>query len=190
MSAEQKVPAAVPAARDAEPPLKKRALTLYGIIVFKLIKGLLCVALAVVIYHEANQDISRDWADFLQQPLVKYIFEALKIHPENKFFTLVAQNIAELTKAKVHQAALGALLLSLFPLTEGIGMLFRVSWAGWLAIGESAFFVPIEVRHLVEKFSWFVFGLTVINIIVVWYLYAYREVLFHHHRHPRRPPES
>ncbi len=191
MPPEQKAPAEIPAKVAVEPPLKKRAITLYGIIVFKLVKGLLCVALALVIYHEANKDISKDWADFLQKPIVTTIFEALKIHPENKFFTLVAQNIADLTKAKVHQAALGALLLSLFPLTEGIGMLFRVPWAGWLAIGESAFFVPIEVRHLVENFTWFVFGVTVVNIIIVWYLYAYREVLFHHHhRHHRHPPES
>ena len=191
MPPEQKAPAEIPAKVAVEPPLKKRAITLYGIIIFKLVKGLLCVALALVIYHEANKDISKDWADFLQKPIVTTIFEALKIHPENKFFTLVAQNIADLTKAKVHQAALGALLLSLFPLTEGIGMLFRVPWAGWLAIGESAFFVPIEVRHLVENFTWFVFGVTVVNIIIVWYLYAYREVLFHHHhRHHRHPPES
>ena len=181
MPSEQKAPAEIPAKVAVEPPLKKRAITLYGIIVFKLVKGLLCVALALVIYHEANKDISKDWANFLHKPIVTTIFEALKIHPENKFFTLVAQNIADLTKAKVHQAALGALLLSLFPLTEGIGMLFRVPWAGWLAIGESAFFVPIEVRHLVENFTWFVFGVTVVNIIIVWYLYAYREVLFHHH---------
>jgi len=187
MSAEEKLPAAVPAVREVEPPLKRRAFTLYGIIVFKLIKGLLCVAFAVVLYKEASKDMSKDWADFLQQPFVKSIFDALRIHPENHFFTLLAEKIANLTQANVHKAALGALLLSLFPLTEGIGMWFRVPWAGWLAIGESAFFVPIEVRHLIEKFSWFVVGVTAVNIIIVWYLYAFRHVLFHHHHRSHSP---
>jgi len=102
-----------------EPPLKKRAVTLYGIIVFKLVKGVLCVALAVVFYKEASKDMSKEWLDFLQQPVVKTTFEALRINPENHFFTLVAEKIGNLTQANVHRAALGALLLSLFPLTEG-----------------------------------------------------------------------
>ena len=34
-----------------------------------------------------------------------------------------------------------------FSLVEGFGLIFRVPWAGWLAIGESAFFIPIEVRR-------------------------------------------
>ena len=91
----------------------------------------------------------------------------------------------------MHRAAWGAVILSLFPLVEGIGLMFRVSWAGWLAIGESAFFLPIEFYELVKPntFSWSILGVTVINIIIVWYLYDNREVLFrHHHRRPR--PEA
>ena len=44
-----------------EPPLKKRAVTLYAIIIFKLFKALLCMALAAAIYHEANKNLSEDW---------------------------------------------------------------------------------------------------------------------------------
>ena len=43
------------------------------------------------------------------------------------------------------------MLFSLFPLVEGTGMLFRAGWAGWLAIGESAFFVPIETVRAGQK---------------------------------------
>ena len=62
-------------------------------------------------------------------------------------------------------------------------MIFRVSWAGWMAIGESAFFVPIEFYELVRKprFSWSIFVLTIINILIVWYLAKNRHRLFHHH---------
>jgi uncharacterized membrane protein (DUF2068 family) len=73
------------------------------------------------------------------------------------------------------------MLFSLFPLVEGIGMLFRAGWAGWLAIGESAFFVPIELYELARKFSIYVLLVMVVNVIIVWYLYAYRVTLFHHH---------
>ena len=39
MSAEQKAPGEIRAGREVEPPLKKRAVTLYAIIIFKLFKG-------------------------------------------------------------------------------------------------------------------------------------------------------
>jgi uncharacterized membrane protein (DUF2068 family) len=193
MSSDQKVPGAIPAAGEVEPPLKKRAVTLYAIIIFKLIKGLLCVALALVIYNEADNNIPEDYQNFLQNRLVKTVFKDLRIHPESKFFTHLAEQFGTLTEAKVKWAALGVLLLSLFPLVEGIGMLFRVGWAGWLAIGETAFFIPIEFYEMLkqvlarpDKFPWSIFVVTIINIIIVWYLYDNRQVLFHHHhrRHP------
>ena len=195
MSAQQNAPGITRAAGGVEPLLKKRAPTLYAIIIFKLIKGLLCVALALVLYHEAKKDLSDDWSRFLKSPFVSAVFGQLKIHPESKFFRGLADNIALLTEAKVHRAALGALLLSLFPLVEGIGLLFRASWAGWLAIGESAFFLPIELYELVntqmakpDTFPWSIFVVLVINIIIVWYLYDNREVLFHHHHRAHRHP--
>jgi len=63
--------------------------------------------------------------------------------------------------------------------------MFRVKWAGWLAIVESAFFVPVEIYKLVEDFSWFMVGVAIINSFIVWYLYANRERLFHHHQRAR-----
>jgi uncharacterized membrane protein (DUF2068 family) len=187
MSSEQKekAPREIRATVAGEPLLKKRAPTLYFIIVFKLVKGLLCVALAVVIWHEAKHDLSEDWDKFLHSPFVTTVFGELRIHPESKFWIDLAKTIGQLTEANMYRAAWGAVVLSLFPLVEGIGLMFRVSWAGWLAIGESAFFLPIEFYELVKPntFSWSILVVTVINIIIVWYLYDNREVLFHHHHH-------
>jgi len=200
MSSEQqeKAPRDIRAVAAVEPPIKRRAPTLYFIIVFKLIKGLLCVALALLLYHEAKKDLSDDWDKFLKSPFASTVIREFKIHPESRFFKGLADDIALLTEAKVHRAALGALLLSLFPLVEGIGLLFRAPWAGWLAIGESAFFLPIELYELVnnqmarpDTFPWSIFAVMVINLIIVWYLYENREVLFHHHhRAPRHPGGS
>ena len=33
----------------------------------------------------------------------------------------------------------------------GMGLAFRAQWAVWLAIGESAFFIPIEIFELVRR---------------------------------------
>lgn len=164
--------------------LKRRAPTLYLIILFKLGKGLLAGFLATVLYFQPATKLPSEYEQLMGRQWVKQTFHYLRIHPENDFFKRIAIRIADVTDAGVREAAIGALLWSLFPLTEGIGMLFRAGWAGWLAIGESAFFVPLEVHRLLGDFSWFMVGVTLTNIGIVWYLYANRECLFHH-RHFR-----
>lgn len=164
----------------AEPPLR-RAPTLYAIILFKIGKGILFCAFGIVLYFQATHDLPKEWDDFLKLPTVEHIFNRLRIHPENKFFQHVAEQIDNVTVAQVHVWALGIIGFSLFPLVEGTGLLFRVPWAGWLTIGESAFFVPIELYELAKKFSYYMLLVMIINILIVWYLYAYRQTLFHHH---------
>ena len=87
------------------------------------------------------------------------------------------------------------ILLGLFLLVGGSGLAFRAKWAIWLAIGESAFFIPIEIFELVRRralapenhphlFSHPKTGLTIVlavNILIVWYLYENRNRLFRHH---------
>jgi uncharacterized membrane protein (DUF2068 family) len=165
-----------------EPPLK-RAPTLYAIIIFKLIKGVLFCAFGIAMYFQATHDLPKEWDSLLKRPFVEHVFDRLRIHPENKFFHHIAEQIANVTETQVHVWAMGVILFSLFPLVEGTGLLYRVSWAGWLTIGESAFFVPIEVYELARQFTPFMLAVMISNIFIVWYLYANRGMLFHHHHH-------
>ena len=157
-------------------PREKRYPTLYAIIGFKLLKGSLFLTLAIVAYCLSDNDLPYEFGRLLH---------VLRVHPGNRFFTQLAVKVGQITEVKMLWAAAGTLVYSLFSLVEGVGLIFRVSWAGWLAIGESAFFVPLEVHKLLDDFSWFMVAVTVINIFIVWYLYANRERLFHepHHRH-------
>jgi uncharacterized membrane protein (DUF2068 family) len=150
---------------------RKRAPTLYAIIAMKLSKGLLLVVLACVAYALSDNDLPYEYDRLLH---------FLRLNPENKFFSDLAIQVEHLTEVKVLHVAVGTLLYSLFSLVEGVGLLFRVSWAGWLAIGESSFFIPIEVYELVHRFSKTVLIILVINIVIVWYLLKNRERLFHH----------
>jgi uncharacterized membrane protein (DUF2068 family) len=186
MALDAKVSPQGTSAAEQEEPLR-RAPTLYLIIVFKLAKALLAGFLATVLYFQPATRLPTEYEAFMGRPIVKQTFHYLRLHPENKFFTRLAMKISHVTDAGVRDAAIGALLWSLFPLTEGIGLLFRVKWAGWLAIVESAFFVPVEIYKLLDAFSWFMVAVTVINIFIVWYLYSNRERLFHHHHHHHRP---
>ena len=153
---------------------KKRAPTLYFIIICKLIKGVVSLLLALGVYKMTGASLS---------DLFDRVVHWMHLDPENRFLSEIGDKLDTITPANVRWVATGTLLYSLFALVEGFGLIFRVPWAGWLAIGESAFFIPIEVRELVIRPHWFVFGVLAFNVLIVWYLYANRSWLFRHHHH-------
>jgi uncharacterized membrane protein (DUF2068 family) len=162
---------------------KKRAPTLYAIITIKLLKGLLFVTLAVVAYTLSDNNLPAEY---------KHLLHLLRLNPERKFWTDLATQIGQLTEANVLWAAAGTLFYSMFSLIEGVGLMFRVSWAGWMAIGESAFFIPIEIYDLVHQatparphpgHTVMVLVILVINVVIFWYLLQNRHRLFRHHQH-------
>jgi len=152
--------------------IKKRAPALYIIIAFKLLKGIALILLALGVYSLTDNNLPEDFRNLLQ---------SLHLGPERKFFTHLADRIADVTPRNLRWFATGTLLYSLFSIVEGVGLIFRVSWAGWLAIGESIFFIPLELFELLRKFSWPVFAILAINVWIVWYLLANRNRLFRHH---------
>ena len=98
----------------------------------------------------------------------------------------MAKSIAKITPANIYWVATGTAFYSLFSLVEGVGLMFRVTWAGWMAISESIFFIPIEVYELIKptgKSSWTVYIILILNIVIVWYLLKNRRRLFRHHHH-------
>jgi len=162
-------------------PVKKRAPTLYLIIGFKLLKGLLFVALAVTMYTLSDNNLPEELRNVLQH---------LRLNPERKFWVDFARQIGQWTEARVVIGAAATLVYSLFSLVEGVGLMFRVSWAGWMAIGESAFFIPIEIYELVHRpppepgrhgHPILISAILLLNILIVWYLFKNRERLFRHH---------
>src|ERR1043166_9012644 len=137
--------------------VKKRAPTLYVIIAIKLIKGLLLLLLAFGVYKISGRDLPE---------LFGQLLAFFHLAPERKFFADLAEKIETLSAAKLVWLAGGTFLYSLFSLVEGVGLIFRIKWAGWLAIGESAFFIPIEVFELVHRgFSWKITAILGLNVL-------------------------
>jgi uncharacterized membrane protein (DUF2068 family) len=159
-------------AHGSEIILQKRAPTLYAIIGFKLIKGLLLLSLALGIYRLADEDLVQGFRRFLQ---------FIKIDPERRFFTDLARSLGHVTPANIFWVAAGTAFYSLFSLVEGVGMVFRAPWACWMAVGESLFFIPIEIYEMVYHPSWKLVVILVLNVVIAWYLTVNRHRLFKHH---------
>ena len=157
---------------------KARAPTLYFIVAIKLIKGVALLLLALGVFSLANRDLSDVFDQFLRW---------VHLDPERSFFQGIGDWLDTITPANVREVASGTFLCGLFLIVLGLGLAFRAKWAIWLAIGESAFFIPIEIFELVrrpETSHYHPVELLIvlaINVIIVWYLFENRQRLFRHH---------
>ena len=162
----------------------KKALTLYIIAICKLAKGLALLLIAAGIYSMAGKDLQADFDRFL---------EWVRLDPEHAFFHSISESLAEITPGNVRSAALATGLYGIFLLVGGTGLAIRAKWAIWLTIGESAFFIPIEIFELIRPhspesemhphvmFAHPKLGIAIvlsINILIVWYLFRNRGRLF------------
>ena len=120
---------------------KQRAPTLYFIVAIKLIKGSALLLLALGVFSLANKDLSDVFDQFLRW---------VHLDPERSFFQGIGDWLDTITPANVRWVASGTFLCGLYLIVLGLGLAFRAKWAIWLAIGESAFFIPIEIFELVR----------------------------------------
>jgi uncharacterized membrane protein (DUF2068 family) len=150
--------------------VKQRAPALDGIIAIKLTKGLIFLTVALVAYAFSNNNLPDEYRKLLH---------FLNLNPEQRFFAWLAAQIGKITQANVLWVAAGTFCYSLFSLVEGIGLIFRVSWASWMAIGEAALFIPLEVYDLWKKFSVGVLAILILNVFILEYLFRNRKRLFH-----------
>lgn len=171
------------------PVSRKRAPTFYFIIAIKLAKGVALLLTSASIFSLAGQDLSGLFDQFIRW---------IHLDPENRFFNNFSDWLTTITPTNMRVLATGTLLYGLFLLVGGTGLAFRAKWAIWLAIGEAAFFIPIEIYELVRRLGRHVvetdepshiaypkLGLLlvlVLNIMIVWYLMQNRQRLFRHHK--------
>lgn len=153
-------------------PQKSRAPTLYVIIAIKLLKGLALLLFGLGVLSLVGQDLD----ERLDQALRWIAF-----NPEEQFFVELGDKLKSITPANVRGVAIGTMLYSIFSFVEGIGLILRVRWIGWVVIGESLFFIPLEVYDLLRGLSTVVLVILVINIMIVWYLLKNKDRLFKHH---------
>jgi uncharacterized membrane protein (DUF2068 family) len=152
-------------------PPSQRAPALYGIVAFKLLRGLLLVLLAVKGFELVGEDL---------RPHFDEAVKRLKLDPETEFFDRLGDRIDAITPVNVGWAATGALLYGVLSLAEGTGLGVRARWAGLLVVGESGFFVPVETYALIKNPSLTILAVLILNVAIVLYLHRNRERLFRH----------
>lgn len=155
--------------------LPKRAAGLYTIIAIKFGKGLLLGLLAAGFFSLVGDNLQQELGSLLRW---------VNLNPEREFWTALGDRLQHVTPERLQWLASGTLLYALLLFGESFGLARRCFWAVWLAIGETAFFIPIEIFDLVQEPSWIVSVILAGNVFIVAYLVRNRERLFHHHQRP------
>ena len=152
-------------------PRRQRAAGLYTVIAIKLGKALLLLAIGLGIFSLLGDDLRSQFERF-----VRFIRQ----DPEEQFWVNIGTQLQQVTPENIRWVASGTLLYALLLFVETVGLIGRYGWAVWLAIGETAFFIPIEVFDLAQHFRTGVLGLLLVNLLIAWYLVRNRERLFRH----------
>jgi uncharacterized membrane protein (DUF2068 family) len=160
--------------------VRKRAPALTAIITLKGVKAIVLLAVGLGLFSLIGQDL-----DARFDAILRFIH----IDPDKHFWFELGNKLQKITPSNLRWVGSGSLLYSVLLLTESIGLIRRSWWAVWLAIGETAFFIPIEVHHMVEHFTLLVATILAVNTLIVAYLVRNRDRLFRHHQ-PHHPPES
>ena len=160
----------IPPILFGSPALKQRAPGLYAIVAFKFLKGLLLLIAALVVYSLAGLNFQEEFGRMLRDA---------NLESQTQLFNEFSSWLRTVSPARVRLIVAGTVFYGLFSILEGTGLFLRASWAGWAAIGESAFFVPVEVVQMIRDFSVLITVVLILNVAIVWYLYANRRRLFH-----------
>jgi uncharacterized membrane protein (DUF2068 family) len=141
------------------------------IIVERIIKAVVLIALAVGLLVAGRTGLLTNWADYAQDQLNLAAGNSLIVDLLLKLVVYIG-NFSHTTLL-----AVGAIIYALLEGTEGVGLAMRRRWAEYLTVIATGILIPYEAYEVVHKVTLFKVGALLLNVAVVGYL-AYRKRLF------------
>jgi uncharacterized membrane protein (DUF2068 family) len=140
---------------------RKTTATLLLIALFKLIKGILLLAVGIGALKLLHRDVAQTVAHWV---------DILRVDPDNRIIHGLLTRVLSVTPAQLRAASAGTLVYSGLLLTEGLGLLFRKRWAEYFTIITTAGLIPIEVYEISRRVTTAKVAVLFINVAIVAYL--------------------
>ena len=128
---------------------------------FKLLKGLLLLAVAVGALRLLNQDVASK---------VRHWIAVLGVDPDNQHIDAVLTRLTSLDNHTLEEIGVGSFVYSALLLTEGVGLFLKKRWAEYFTIIVTGSFIPLEVYELAKEYSLTKMVVLLGNIAIVVYL--------------------
>lgn len=130
---------------------------------FKLVKGVLLVAVGVGALRLVHKDIAET---------VLHWVEVLRADPDNRFIHPVLGKLLTVTPKQLEELSVGTFFYAALLLTEGVGLLMRKHWAEYFTVITTAALLPLEIYELAKHFTIAKVIVLLVNVAIVWYLVA------------------
>jgi uncharacterized membrane protein (DUF2068 family) len=130
---------------------------------FKLVKALLLIAVAIGALKLLHRDVAGT---------VMHWIQVLRVDPDNHFVHGLLEKIFRVTPKQLKELSIGTFFYAGLFATEGVGLLLRKRWAEYFTIITTGGLIPLEIFELVRHFTVVKLIVTLINVLIVWYLAA------------------
>ena len=131
--------------------------------VFKLVKACLLIAVgigAVKLLHKDVADTVMHW------------IRVVRADPDNRYIHAMLASILRVTPKQLRELSVGTFIYAGLFATEGMGLLLRKRWAEYFTVVTTGGFIPLEIYEIARHFTVTKVVVTIINVLIVWYLVA------------------
>jgi uncharacterized membrane protein (DUF2068 family) len=128
---------------------------------FKILKGLLLMAVGFGALHFLHRDLAVEIAHWV---------DLLRIDPHSHYLHWILGKVANLDEKKMRELSVGTFFYSALFLCEGTGLALRKRWAEYLTIVSTASLMPIQILEIYKGPSAAKVLLLLVNLGVVVYL--------------------
>ena len=144
------------------------------IAVIKIAKGFLLLGIGVGAWRAINADLAEVVRQWTQQ---------LRIDPENRYVQLAIEKVGNIDPRQIRNFGFLSFLFAADLFTEGIGLWLNKTWAKYLVLMATGFFVPYEAETCLRHPNWLHGLLLATNAAVV----AIIALHLWHNRKSQRP---
>jgi uncharacterized membrane protein (DUF2068 family) len=127
----------------------------------KLLEALLFLLLGVGVIRLMHQGLMDG---------LTHLVLALRFDPEGRVASLLLDKAALLSPNRLKEISIVVFAHASLDLLEGVGLILRKTWAEFVTLAVSAFFLPLEFYSLTKHVTWVRVAITLINVAVVAYL--------------------
>ena len=136
-------------------------MVLTAIGVFKLLKGVVLVAVGIGALRLVNKDVAAEvyrWAN------------AFRVDPGNRYLHLLLARLSIVNEKNLKEFSVGTFFYSGLFLTEGTGLLLRKHWAEYFTIIVTGSAIPLEIYELIRRATYVKGIVLALNVAIVAYL--------------------
>jgi uncharacterized membrane protein (DUF2068 family) len=142
-------------------PAKPRDTFLWLIVIFKYVKGVLLILVALGAHHLLNRDLSE---------LAERLVDSFRVDPHNRYIHLLLEKMELLTAKQLKELSIGSFIYAAIVFTEGTGLALKKRWAEYFTIIITASFLPLEVVELIHRVTPIKVSVMAINLAILAFL--------------------